>query len=82
MGGTMFRINRNTTPTKEERAALKISTILSDYSLDIEAVGYYLATAVPYVPYSRALEVLEAARYNKEVAEYYKQGGYYDDRLL
>jgi len=41
-----------------------------------------LATAIPYVPYSRALEILESARYNKEVAEYYRQGGYYDDRLF
>lgn len=78
----MYRINRNTTPTKEEKTAQKISTIMADFSLDLEAVGYYLATAIPYVTYSRALEVLEAARYNKEVAEYYKQGGYYDDRLL
>lgn len=78
----MYRINRNTTPTKEEKAAQKIGTILSDFGLDLEAVGYYLATAVPFVPYSRALEVLEAAQYNKEVREYYKQGGYYEDRLF
>jgi hypothetical protein len=78
----MYRINRNTTPTKEERVAHKISTLMSDFSLDLEAVGYYLATAIPYVTYSRSLEVLEAARYNKEIAEYYRQGGYYDDRLL
>jgi len=78
----MYRINRNTTPTKEEKAAQKISTIVSDFSLDLEAIGYYMATAIPYVTYSRAVEVLESARYNKEVAEYYKQGGYYDDRLF
>lgn len=78
----MFRISRSNVPTKEERAAQKISTIMSDFSLDLEAVGYYMATAIPYVTYSRSLEVLEAARYNKDVAEYYRQGGYYDDRLL
>ena len=78
----MYRISRSTTPSKEERAAQKISTIVSDFSLDLEAIGYYLSTAIPYVAYSRALEVLEAARYNKEVAEYYRQGGYYEDRLL
>ena len=78
----MYRINRNTTPTKEERVAQKISTILSDYSLDLEAVGFYMATAIPYLTYSRAVELLEAAQYNKEVAEYYQQGGYYDNRLL
>jgi hypothetical protein len=82
MRGTMYRINRNTIPTKEEKVAQKISTLVSDYSLDLEAVGYYMATAIPYLTYSRALEILEAARYNKDVAEYYRQGGYYDDRLL
>ena len=78
----MYRISRTNVATKEEKVAQKISTIVSDYSLDLEAVGYYLATAVPFLTFSRALEILEAARYNKEVAEYYRQGGYYDDRLL
>jgi hypothetical protein len=78
----MYRINRNTTPTKEEKVAQKISTLISDFSLDLEAVGYYMATAIPYVTYSRSLEILESARYNKEVAEYYRQGGYYDDGLF
>ena len=78
----MYRLRRSEAATKEEKAAQKISTIMSDFSLDLEAVGYYMATAIPYVTYSRSLEVLEAARYNKDVAEYYRQGGYYDDRLL
>ena len=78
----MYRISRNTAPTKEEKVAQKISTLVSDFSLDLEAVGYYMATAVPYVAYSRSLEILDSARYNKEVAEYYRQGGYYDDRLF
>lgn len=78
----MFRVNRNTTPTKEERAAQKISNIVSDFSLDLEAIGYYMATSIPFVTYSRAIEVLEAAEHNKNVAEYYRQGGYYDDRLF
>ena len=78
----MYRLRRHESPTKEEKVAQKISTLVSDFSLDLEAVGYYLATAIPYVTYSRALEILESARYNKEVAEYYRQGGYYDNRLL
>lgn len=78
----MYRLRRSEAATKEEKAAQKISTIMSDFSLDLEAVGYYMATSIPYITYSRSLEVLEAARYNKEVAEYYRQGGYYDDRLL
>lgn len=78
----MYRINRRTTPTKEEKVAQKIGTLLSDFSLDLEAVGYHLAHSIPYVPYSRAVEVLESAGYNKEVREYYEQGRYYDDRLF
>ncbi len=56
--------------SKEERAAIAIGKVLSDYSLDLEAVGKYMATAQPYLVYSRAVEMLEATQYNKEVAEY------------
>ena len=63
--------------SKEERVANRIGDELSDYSLDLEAVGYYLATALPFVVYRRALEVLEATEYNKEVAEYREIGQYY-----
>lgn len=78
----MYRINRRVGMTSEERAARKIGIILSDFGLDLEAVGYHLAHSNPYVVYSRAIEVLDSARYNKDVAEYYQQGGYYDDRLF
>lgn len=78
----MYRINRNTAPTKEEKVAQKISNLVCDFTLDLEAVGYYMATAIPYLSYNRALEILESARYNKEVAEYYKQGGSYDNKLF
>lgn len=78
----MYRINRRIGMTSEERAARKIGVILSDFGLDLEAVGYHLAHSNPYVVYSRAIEVLDSARYNKDVAEYYQQGGYYDDRLF
>lgn len=78
----MYRINRRISATAEEKVARKIGVILSDFGLDLESVGYHLAHSNPYVVYSRAIEVLESARYNKEVAEYYQQGGYYDDRLF
>jgi len=78
----MYRINRRVGMTSEERAARKIGVILSDFGLDLEAVGYHLAHSNPYVVYSRAIEVLDSARYNKDVAEYYQQGGYYDNRLF
>jgi len=56
--------------SKEEKVAVTIGRLLSDFSLDLEAVGKYLATTQPYVVYARALEVLEATEYNKEVSEY------------
>ena len=69
-------------PSKEEKVALSISRLLSDFSLDLEAIGYYLAKAIPYTVFRRALEVLESAEYNKESVEYNRQGQYYNDRLL
>jgi len=67
--------------SKEEKVAVSIGRLLSDFSLDLEAVGKYLATSQPYVVYARALEVLEATEYNKTVAEYREQGKYYGDGL-
>jgi len=67
--------------SKEEKVAIAIGKQLSDYSLDLEAVGKYLAVAQPYLIYRRALEVLEAAEYNKEVIEYNRLG-YYSDKIL
>lgn len=69
--------------SNEEKVATQFGKALSDFSLDLEAVGYYLATALPYVAYSRAIEVLEATQYNKEIAEYREIGKYYgNDRLF
>lgn len=68
--------------SKEEKIALTIGRLLSDFSLDLEAVGKYIATANPHVIYARALEVLEATEYNKSVAEYREIGKYYSDRLF
>jgi hypothetical protein len=67
--------------SKEEKVALSISRLLSDFSLDLEAIGYYLAKAVPYTVFRRALEVLESAEYNKEVIEYDTRGKSYYDRV-
>ena len=76
-------IRRLRLPTSnEERVAKRIGTILSDFSLDLEAVGKYLALSNPHTVYVRALEVLEAAQYNKEVAEYREMGKYYGDGLF
>jgi hypothetical protein len=68
--------------SKEEKTAVVIGRVLSDFSLDLEAVGYYLATSLPYTVYARALEVLEATEYNKTVAEYRQIGQYYGNNRL
>ena len=68
--------------SKEEKVAVTIGRLLSDFSLDLEAIGKYLATTQPYVVYARALEVLEATEYNKEVSEYREIGKYYGERLF
>ena len=67
--------------SKEEKVAIAIGRLISDFGLDLEAVGKYLATTQPYVVYARVLEVLEATEYNKEVSEYRQIGKYYGDQL-
>ncbi len=67
--------------SKEEKVAVAIGKLVSDFSLDLEAVGKYLATTQPYVVYSRVLEIMEATEYNKEVAEYREIGKYYANEL-
>jgi hypothetical protein len=67
--------------SKEEKVAVSIGKLLSDFSLDLEAVGKYLATAQPYVIYTRILEIMDATEYNKEVAEYREIGKYYANEL-
>jgi hypothetical protein len=55
--------------SKEEKVAVRITTLLSDFTLDLEAIGFYLAKGSPHIIYTRANEVLEAMQYNKEVDE-------------
>jgi hypothetical protein len=82
IGATMIRRGLRLPPSKEERVAIAIGKLVSDYSLDLESVGKYLATAQPYLVYRRVVEVLEATQYNKEVAEYREMGKYYGDGLF
>jgi hypothetical protein len=67
--------------SKEEKVAKTIGRLLSDFSLDLEAVGKYMAVSNPHVVYVRALEVLEATEYNKTVQEYREIGKYYGNNL-
>jgi hypothetical protein len=78
----MYRRGLKLPPSKEEKTAIAIGKLLSDFSLDLEAIGKYLATTQPYVVYARAIEVLEATEYNKTVAEYREQGKYYGNELF
>jgi hypothetical protein len=55
--------------SKEEKVAGRFIALLSDLTLDLEAIGFYLAKTSPHIIYSRANEVLEAMQYNKEVDE-------------
>ena len=75
----MRRIKLGT--SKEEKVAVTIGRLLSDFTLDLEAIGKYLATANPHLLYARAIEVLESAEYNQTVQEYREIGNYYSDRL-
>ena len=47
----------------EEKTAIGIGKLLSNFHLDLEKVGYYLAKATPYLVYRRSLEVLESAQF-------------------
>jgi hypothetical protein len=67
--------------SKEEKIAITIGKLLSDFTLDLEAIGKYMAISNPHVIYARALEVLEATEYNKTVSEYREIGKYYADRF-
>lgn len=66
----MYRI-RKATQTKEEKVAVKLANIVNDFTLDIEAVGKFLATAVPHILYARLIEVLESAQYQHETGNEY-----------
>ena len=68
--------------SNEEKVAKRIGTLLSDFSLDLEAVGKHLALSNPHTVYMRAVEVLEAAEYNKESAEYNEMRKHYENTLF
>lgn len=74
--------SRRLSTSKEEKVATTIGRLLSDFSLDLEAVGKYMATANPYVIYARTIEVLEATQFNADVAEYREIGKYYGNQLI
>lgn len=68
----MYRISRSKVITKEEKVAMSIGKLLSDFYLDLEKVGYYLAKSVPYLIYRRSIEVLESAKFQEDTIEHEK----------
>lgn len=67
--------------SKEERVAHAIGKTLTDFTLDLEAVGFYLAKAQPYLIFRRLMEVLESSEAQSEGLEYNTRGKYYRDRV-
>lgn len=65
----MYRISKTVTKTSEEKVAENIGKLLSDFHLDLEKVGYYLARSTPYLIYRRSLEVLESAEFQLDIVE-------------
>lgn len=83
MGRFLYRLRQSTIKTKEEKVAERIGTLLSDLTLDLEKVGYYIARNLPYLVFARSLEVLESAEFQKPIIDEIRENGYYyDDRLF
>jgi hypothetical protein len=61
MKETMRRIK-----TDEEKAAIKLATIVSDVRLDLDVVGVYLGRYAPTISYNRLLLIAESAEFEKE----------------
>jgi hypothetical protein len=64
-----MRRSRAVNTSIEEKTAINIGKLLSNFHLDLEKVGYYLAKATPYLVYRRALEVLESAQFQQDIEE-------------
>ena len=65
----MYRLHRAELTTNEEKVARKIAQLMTDFTLDIEKVGYHLARSTSYILFRRSLEVLEAAQYQLDIVE-------------
>ena len=66
--------------SREEKVAVAIGRLLSDFHLDLEKVGFYIAKSLPYTVYRRALEVLQSAEFQENEVEQ-NRIGYRNDRL-
>ena len=66
--------------SKEEKVAVAIGRLLSDFHLDLEKVGFYIAKSLPHTIYRRVLEVLQSAEFQENEVEQNRLG-YRNDRL-
>lgn len=58
---------QNSVATSEERTAKKITQAIQDLTLDLERVGYYIATAMPYLHFNRFISVAESAEHEMKM---------------
>jgi hypothetical protein len=77
----MYRISKAVRTSNEEKTAIAIGKLLSDFHLDLEKVGVYLSQSLPHLVYRRALEVLESAQFQQDLVEQ-KRIEYNHDRLF
>lgn len=77
----MTRLFRPTRQTKEEKVAMKIGELLSDFRLDLESLGYYVARSNPYTIYRRFENVAESALAEREGIDNTRMENY-NDRLF
>jgi hypothetical protein len=54
------------TKSDNEKVADKISMLVNDVTLDLDQVGSYIARTASNVTYRRLLEIVDAARFEKE----------------
>jgi hypothetical protein len=57
--------------TDEEKVVKKLGTLFSDFSLDLESIGYYLSRALPFTIFERVMITMDAA-------DFYRAGGNID----
>ena len=55
--------------SNEEKVALKMGNLLSDFRLDLEGVGFYLNRVNPFTIYRRIVEAVDSAEYQAEHQE-------------
>jgi len=59
------------TESNEEKVATKMGSLLSDFTLDLESIGYYLSRILPFTIFERVMITMDAA-------DFYRAGGNVD----